>query len=84
MLERRFEVENAGCPSCAERVHGALTALGIIDSITIDEEADSATVSMRTSEAVEEESVNSALAAASTGAGHDYRVRAGSWLKATS
>jgi hypothetical protein len=75
----RFEVENAGCPSCGERVQGALTSLGIVDEITIDEKADTATVSMRIEQTIEEPMVNSALAAASTGAGHLYRVRSGSW-----
>lgn len=78
-LERRFVVENVGCPSCAERVQAALMGLGIVDDVTIDEEADIAAVSMRTEDAVDEEAVNLALVTASTGAGHEYRVRAGSW-----
>ena len=78
-LERRFVVENAGCPSCAERVQRALEPLGIVDDITIDEQADTAAVSMRIDQTIEEEMVNSVLAGASTGAGHAYRVRSGSW-----
>ena len=35
-----FEVEEAGCPSCATRVRGALEALGEVSDVTIDEEAD--------------------------------------------
>ena len=33
-----FEVEEAGCPSCATRVRGALEALGEVSDVTIDEE----------------------------------------------
>ncbi|MDP9222897.1 MAG: heavy-metal-associated domain-containing protein [Actinomycetota bacterium] len=78
-LERRFEVEHAGCPSCAARVQGALTSLGTVEKIAIDEAADTAVVSLRVDKEVEEEAVNAVLAAASAGAGHEYRVRAGSW-----
>jgi hypothetical protein len=78
-LERRFEVEHAGCPSCAERVQGALASLGTVEKIAIDEAADMAVVSLQVDKAVDEEAVNAVLAAASAGAGHDYRVRAGSW-----
>jgi cation transport ATPase len=81
ILERRFEVEHAGCPSCAERIQGALAPLGTVDEITIDETADTAAVSMRADKTVGEERINSALAAASAGAGHDYRVLAGSWAE---
>jgi len=81
ILVRRFEVEHAGCPSCAERVQDALTSLGTVDTIAIDEEADRAVVSLKIDKAVGEEAVNAALAAASAGAGHEYRVRAGSWAE---
>lgn len=79
MRERRFVVENAGCPACAERVYGALSPLGIIDGVTVDEDADSVTVSMRTGNSVGQEEINKVLAAASEGAGHHYRVLADSW-----
>lgn len=79
MRRRQFVVENAGCSACAERVYAALSPLGLIDGVTIDEDADSATVSMRTGMSVSQEEVNRALAAASEGAGHKYRVQAHSW-----
>jgi copper chaperone CopZ len=73
-----FEVEQAGCESCAGRVRGALAPLGTVDEILIDEEADAATVRLAVS-TVTEDDVNRALADASHGSGHAYRVRSGSW-----
>ena len=75
-----FEVEQAGCESCAARVHSALEPLGDVDEIIIDEEADSAAV--RLVGRAGEDTVNEALAAASEGSGHVYRVRPGSWRDA--
>jgi hypothetical protein len=76
---RRFEVEHAGCQSCAERIRGALSPLATVDEITIDEGADTATVSISASEAIERVAVDEALARASIGSGHQYRVKSGSW-----
>lgn len=75
-----FEVEQAGCESCAARVRAALEPLGDVDEIVIDEQADAATVRARGE--LEEDAVNAALAASSHGSGHTYRVRAGSWQAA--
>lgn len=72
-----FEVEQAGCESCAARVRAALEPLGQVGEIVVDEEADSASVSA--AGGMTEDSVNEALAAASHGSGHVYRVRPGSW-----
>lgn len=75
-----FIVEEAGCESCAARVRKALDPIASVTSIEVDEAADQAVVRLeeRTA-AVSEETVARALAAASEGAGHAYRVRAGSW-----
>lgn len=75
-----FEVEQAGCESCAARVRAALEPLAEVGGVTIDEDADSATV--HASGDVTEVAVNDALAAASHGSGHAYRVRPGSWREA--
>ena len=68
-----FEVEQAGCESCAARVRAALEPLGEVGEIAIDAGADSATV--RAADALTEDAVNAALEAASHGSGHVYRVR---------
>ena len=73
-----FEVEQAGCPSCAARVQGALEPLGAVSDIAIDEEADEATVRLTAEPAVGEDDVNRALHEVS-GSGHGYRVKPGSW-----
>ena len=72
-----FEVEHAGCESCADRVREALAPLGTVGEISVDEDADSATV--RFASAATEADVNRALLEASHGSGHAYRVRPGSW-----
>ena len=72
-----FVVEEAGCESCARLVRSALEPLGAVESVEIDETADVADV--RLDGPATEEDVNRALAAVSAGAGHAYRVRAGSW-----
>ena len=78
MTQVVFEVEQAGCESCAARVRAALEPLGEVGEIAIDAEADAATVRARGA-GLSEEAVNAALAEASHGSGHTYRVRAGSW-----
>jgi copper chaperone CopZ len=80
MAEVVFEVEQAGCESCSARVRAALEPFGDVAEVTIDEEADSATV--RAAGSLDEAAVNEALAAASHGSGHVYRVRPGSWQAA--
>jgi copper chaperone CopZ len=72
-----FEVEEAGCSSCASRVRSALAPLGAVQEIAIDEQADAATV--RVAGPISEDAVSDALASASEGSGHTYRVRPGSW-----
>lgn len=72
-----FEVEQAGCESCGTVISSALSKVGAVESAEIDERADVATVVL--SGAASQDAVDSALEEASTGAGHDYRVRAGSW-----
>jgi copper chaperone CopZ len=73
-----FEVEHAGCESCAARVRRALEDLASVVEITIDEEADSATVTLARETSASEDEINRALAEASHGSGHAYRVRPGS------
>lgn len=73
-----FVVDQAGCSSCAERVRNALADVATVYEVEIDEAADAALVSLCAS-SVSEESVNDALRKASVGAGHQYRVRPGSW-----
>lgn len=75
----RFEVEQAGCSACAEHIKGALASLATVDEITIDEESDTATVSLSTRLPIDQSAVDAVLADASTGSGHDYRIKAGSW-----
>jgi copper chaperone CopZ len=74
-----FLVEQAGCESCAERVRAALAGLLAIDEITVDEEADAAAVRAQAPRGLELETVDAALADASHGSGHAYRVSPGSW-----
>jgi copper chaperone CopZ len=76
-MEVTFVVEQAGCESCAARVRAAVEPLAAVEAIEIDEDADAATV--RVSGAASEDVVARALAAASHGSGHSYRVRPGSW-----
>ncbi len=76
--EVTFEVEQAGCSSCAARVRSALEPLARVGAIAVDVEADAATVRC-SADALSEAAVNAVLADASDGAGHAYRVRPGSW-----
>ena len=79
-----FDVEQAGCPSCAARIRAVLDPLARLDEITIDEEADLAKIRCSPlSDEVSEEEINRALADASQGAGHAYRVRPRSWRVTT-
>lgn len=74
-----FEVEHAGCPSCAKRVREAVTRLADVAEVEIDEQADTATVRLAGYPAPSEEAVNEVLLDASEGSGHAYRVLPGSW-----
>lgn len=79
MKQVTFVVEEAGCPSCAQRVRTALEPLAVVQEIEIDEEADAATVRAELAREMTESEVNGALAEASAGGGHSYRVRPTSW-----
>lgn len=72
-----FTVEQAGCESCGELIGAALSRIGTIESLEIDEAADTAAVVL--SGDASRESVDASLAEASAGAGHAYGVLAGSW-----
>ena len=74
-----FEVEQAGCASCAARVRRALADLAPVAEIEIDEDEDTATVRLAPGASASEDEVNRALADASHGSGHAYRVKPGSW-----
>jgi translation elongation factor EF-Tu-like GTPase len=74
-----FLVENAGCVSCGRVVRGALTAIGAVEVVGIDEHADVAVIRLEPSRAVSAAEVDAILQAASAEAGHEYRVRPDSW-----
>ncbi|HLF69050.1 MAG TPA: heavy-metal-associated domain-containing protein [Gaiellaceae bacterium] len=74
-----FEVEQAGCESCAALVRDALEVLVSVAEITIDEQADLATVRLASGATVSEDDANRVLREASPGTGHAYRVKPGSW-----
>ena len=76
---RSFVVEHAGCPACAERVRAALEPLAAVEDISVDEGNDLARVRLANAGELSEERANEALAAASAGSGHEYRVQPGSW-----
>jgi hypothetical protein len=73
-----FVVEQAGCASCAKLVREALSSVGEVDSIEIDESADVADVVLVPRVAVTIDELDGILQAASGGSGHAYRVRPGS------
>jgi hypothetical protein len=72
-----FEVEEAGCESCGRIIGAALGRLATVERLEIDEDADRARVVLAGE--VPAGAVDAALAEASAGAGHAYRVRPGSW-----
>ena len=74
-----FDVEQAGCESCGKLVRAALEPLGVVEELTIDEQADMAGVVRAATAEPDQAAVDEALAQVSAGAGHLYRVRAGSW-----
>jgi copper chaperone CopZ len=73
--ELRLVVEHAGCDSCAERVRSALAGLLAIETIAVDEATDTATVIGHAEQAPALDAIDAALAEASHGSGHTYRVR---------
>jgi copper chaperone CopZ len=77
--QRTFEVEQAGCPSCAARVREALAPLATVHGVEIDADADTATVRLDDGAKISEQAVNRALREFSEGSGHSYRVKPGSW-----
>lgn len=72
-----FDVEQAGCESCGERIGAALSDVGAVESVDIDEDADTATVVL--SGSAGRDAIDAALEKASAGAGHAYRVRTDTW-----
>lgn len=72
-----FTVKQAGCESCAKLIRAALGKVGTVESIEIDEAADSANVVL--SDSPPRDAVDAALAEASAGSGHAYSVGFGSW-----
>lgn len=81
-MKLEFDVEEAGCDSCAALVTDALEPLATVAAIEIDEEADRAHVTLDAPDGLAEDAVAAALAEASEGVGHAYRVRPGSWRTA--
>jgi hypothetical protein len=75
MSDYQFVVDGAGCESCAERVRSAVAPLVTVESITIDESTDTATVVVRAESPPSVDAIDAALADASTGSGHAYRVQ---------
>ena len=73
-----FEVEQAGCESCAALVRDALEEVATVLDVTIDEDADLATVRLAAEAPISEGEVDASLRDASP-EGHAYRVRPGSW-----
>jgi hypothetical protein len=77
--ETVFVVEQAGCESCAALVRETLEAVAAVDDVTVDEASDSATVRLRAGTPLSVDEVDRLLAEVSTGTGHAYRVRPGTW-----
>lgn len=74
-----FQVEQAGCASCAELIRETLEELVPVADVAIDEDADLATVRLAPGAAPTVDAVERLLAEAAQGTGHEYRVRPGSW-----
>ena len=79
MREIEFIVEEAGCTSCAALVERTLAPIAEVQAIDVDETADCASVRVAFSPELSQEAVDRELLNASTAAGHDYRVKPGSW-----
>jgi hypothetical protein len=78
VVEISFEVEQAGCASCAARIRDALAPLLEISELQIDESLDAAVITARAVDEPAVGTIDQLLAEASEGAGHEYRVRPGS------
>lgn len=74
-----FEVEQAGCASCAALVRDVLEEVVPVDEITIDEAGDRATVRLAPGGSLVESDAARLLQKASEGTGHTYAVVPGSW-----
>ena len=74
-----FTVEQAGCASCGKLIREALTELGQVGQVDVDEQADEALVALEPSGSVSQVDVDQILSRVSPAAGHAYRVRQGSW-----
>jgi copper chaperone CopZ len=79
MSHVRFEVERAGCESCASLVREALAPVLTIEELEIDQDRDVARVTAQALDGSSAEAVDRLLAAVSENSGHAYRVGAGSW-----
>ena len=79
MHEIEFIVQEAGCTSCAALVREALAPIAAVQAIEVDESADCASVRVASPGELRQEDVDRALLEASSSAGHDYRVKPGSW-----
>lgn len=55
-------------------------SIALVEEIELDEEADAASVRLRTQERLSQDAVGRVLEKASLGSGHEYRIREGSWL----
>lgn len=75
MTELRLVIEEAGCDSCVERVRAALEPLVTVEAISIDEGSDTASVVAHAERPPSLDAIDAALAGASVGAGHTYRLR---------
>ena len=76
----RFNVEQAGCPSCASLIREALDAIADVEGIEIDESADLAVVRLQQGANLSEQIVADVLEMVSRDSGHAYRVQPGSWV----
>jgi copper chaperone CopZ len=74
-----FEVEEAGCESCAGRVRAALSTATAVDAIDVDHDTNSATVRVSATPTLTKDEVGRLLETASHGSGHAYRLKPGSW-----
>ena len=79
MHKIEFIVEEAGCTSCAALVREALAPIADVQAVEVDESADCASVRVASSGDLSQEDVDRVLLKASSSAGHDYRVKPGSW-----
>lgn len=72
-------VEGAGCASCGTLVRQALSVLGTVSALSIDDVADVAMVRLEAASALSIDDIERVLEEASAGSGHRYRLQPGSW-----